>query len=215
MSDTPAIVFFDWDNTLCDTFPAIHDAYNHVLRTYGMDEWSVEKAKARIRKSGREAFPELFGDEWEKALAVYRGYYEETHPTSPLFDGVEELVGKLKAMGSKVGVISNKMPKLIKLNAEGAGVGGLFDVYVGAGEAAHDKPDPVMMKYALDKLGVNPAFEDIWYVGDTDIDMRFAANCGTKAVFVENTGYDSLEEMVNSYAPHRAYKTIRAFSDAL
>tara|TARA_R100001086_G_scaffold137349_1_gene71705 strand:- start:1375 stop:1527 length:153 start_codon:yes stop_codon:yes gene_type:complete len=38
----PRAVVFDWDNTLVDTWPIIHDALNHTFRAWGLREWTLE-----------------------------------------------------------------------------------------------------------------------------------------------------------------------------
>ena len=52
-----------------------------------------------------------------------------------------------------------------------------FGRMVGAGDAARDKPadDPVAL--ALDGSGIRPG-DDVWFVGDTDIDIDCAHNAG-------------------------------------
>ena len=67
----PAAIIFDWDNTLVDTWPVIHDSMNTTLKHLGYQLWSIEETKERVRRSLREAFPELFGDKWEIAREIF------------------------------------------------------------------------------------------------------------------------------------------------
>ncbi len=75
----PKAVIFDWDNTLVDTWPVIHAALNATLKEMGHAEWTFEQTKARVRKSMRDSFPELFGDKWEKAGEIYQAQYRGMH----------------------------------------------------------------------------------------------------------------------------------------
>jgi phosphoglycolate phosphatase len=61
----PRAVIFDWDNTLVNTWPIIHDALNKTFAEHSLPLWEFEKTKARVRKSMRDSFPEIFGDNWQ------------------------------------------------------------------------------------------------------------------------------------------------------
>ena len=63
----PRAVVFDWDNTLVDTWPVIHDSMNAALAAMGHAPWSFDETRERVRRSMREAFPEMFGARWEEA----------------------------------------------------------------------------------------------------------------------------------------------------
>ena len=76
---TPKAVLFDWDNTLVNTWPTIHRALNHCLREMGHEEWSLEKVKGNVKKSMRDAFPAMFGEQWEDAAQIYQTYYRQIH----------------------------------------------------------------------------------------------------------------------------------------
>ena len=58
----PRAFLFDWDNTLVDSWPIIHDALNVTLTAFGKEPWSLDETRSRVRKSMRDSFPKLFGD---------------------------------------------------------------------------------------------------------------------------------------------------------
>ena len=66
----PDAIFFDWDGTLVDSLPALNGYYNHVLAVYSKPAISIEEAKRNIRRSAREVFPEVFGDQADEALSL-------------------------------------------------------------------------------------------------------------------------------------------------
>lgn len=215
MTRAPAIVLFDWDNTLSDTFPALFKSYNWILAQYGKDPWDEAMAKARIRKVGHETFPGIFGDKWEEALDLYRSHYREHYPSSPIFDGTKEVLERLKEKGARLGVISNKLQLPLELGVEASGFKPLMDVVIGAVPERKGKPDPQPMEEALRMLGYDGPRDDVWYVGDTDVDMEFAKNSGAKAVFVEHVGLDKRDDIMARYAPHGAHLNLRDFLAAL
>ena len=71
MTLPPRAVLFDWDGTLVNSWPVIHESMNRTLETMGYPQWTFEETLQRVRKSLREAFPELFGDRWEAARDVF------------------------------------------------------------------------------------------------------------------------------------------------
>ena len=60
----PAALLFDWDNTLADTWPAIHHALAVTFRAMDREPWTLEETRARVRASARDSFPALFGSRW-------------------------------------------------------------------------------------------------------------------------------------------------------
>jgi phosphoglycolate phosphatase len=75
----PRAILFDWDNTLVDSWPTIIDALNVTLEAYGKTPWVMDEARARVRKSMRDSFPELFGDQWRQAGEVFYERYAAIH----------------------------------------------------------------------------------------------------------------------------------------
>lgn len=213
MTQHPAVVLFDWDNTISDTFAALCDSYNYILTRYGHSAKDAEWVKNNIRRAGHEAFPDLFGDKWEEALTEYRRYYNETHGISPVFDGVGDLLETLKRRGIPMGVISNKIDESLQRCVDEVGLRPYFSVVMGSVTGEAGKPDPSMMVKALKRIGYKDEPETVWYVGDTDIDMQFAANSLVRAVFVENAAFDTIGKIEDLYAPHRVYRSVREFSD--
>ena len=205
------IILFDWDNTLSDTFPALHDSYNHMLRHFGREEWDVTTAKANIRHVAHEYLPTLFGERWEEALDVYRTYYRSTHATSPAFEKATDLMVHLKSNGARLGIISNKNEAILQSAYELSPYKPYMDVVLGALAERPGKPDPMVMELALQQLGHEGPRENIWYVGDTDVDMEFARNAGVKSVFIENAGLDRMEDIQLSHKPDLAFKSLADF----
>jgi phosphoglycolate phosphatase len=79
-------------------------------------------------------------------------------------------------------VLSNKTGRILRLEADHLGWTRHFQRLVGAGDAQADKPDPIAMRFALEGSGFTGA--DVWYVGDTALDMECAARAGCTAVLL-------------------------------
>jgi phosphoglycolate phosphatase len=180
----PRAVVFDWDNTLVDTWPVIHAALNATLTQFGHAPWTPNETRARVRRSMRDSFPDLFGAQWEDAAAAFYTHFEAVHLDAlTVADGAEALLQALDGAGVPMAVVSNKQGRFLRKEAEALGWTPYFKRLVGASDAPRDKPapDPVLM--ALDAAGVS-ASPEVWFVGDADIDIACAHGAGLSGVLV-------------------------------
>ena len=60
----PRAILFDWDNTLVDSWPMIHEARNFVMAAMGQPLRSLADTKLSARLSLRDDFPRIFGERW-------------------------------------------------------------------------------------------------------------------------------------------------------
>jgi phosphoglycolate phosphatase len=198
----PRAILFDWDNTLVDTWATIHEALNFLMRAMEQPEWSLTETMVRTRLSLRDAFPPLFGERWEEARRIYLGRFREIHldRLSPL-PGREAMLQALAEEGMFLGVVSNKTGELLRREVAQLGWSDFFGSIVGAGDAPADKPAAEPVHLALSASGV-PAGADVWFVGDTAIDMECARNSGCVAVLLGEAA--APEEFVR-FAPHLSF----------
>lgn len=186
----PTAVLFDWDNTLVDTWPVIHEAMVATFEAMGHTPWTLDETKARVRKSMRDAFPELFGDKWEMAGDIYQKHYKANHlaKLKPLQQSLDVLK-RVKELGLFNGVVSNKKGPTLRLEVEHMGWGSLFDTVIGADDAQRDKPfaDPVHLAFKDSHFKPAP---NVWFVGDSDVDLECALNTGCTAILYGESAKD-------------------------
>jgi phosphoglycolate phosphatase len=183
-SPGPKAVLFDWDNTLVDSWPCIHKAMNQTLKAMDHPAWSFEETRARVGLSMRDAFPGLFGDRWEEARDVFYGAFRESHLDMLVeLDGARTMLETLAERGTYLGVVSNKTGSFLREEAEALGWTGLFGALVGAGDAKRDKPAPEPVFMALEPAALVPG-PDIWFVGDTHVDLSCAKASGCVAILL-------------------------------
>lgn len=180
----PAALLFDWDNTLVDSWDLLHRCMNATLSAMGHEPWSAAEVRERMRASLRDAFPALFGERWQDARSVYYESFERFHldHLRPL-PGAEELLRQARDAGLYLAVVSNKTGRYLRQEVAHLGWQDLFGTVVGAQDAPADKPDPVVVRMALEPSGL-AAGRHVWFVGDTDIDMRCAVNAGCHPVLI-------------------------------
>lgn len=186
----PRAIIFDWDNTLVDTWPVIHAAMVGTFRHMGHEPWTIEETKEKVRRSMRDAFPELFGERWEEAGKVYQQHYLGNHLQAlEALPQAEDVLKAIAAQGILCVLVSNKKGPTLRKEVENLGWGNYFYRVVGADDAARDKPhvDPVHM--ALEASGITPG-ADVWFVGDSDVDLECAENCGCTAILYGESARD-------------------------
>lgn len=185
---TPRAILWDWDNTLVDAWAGVQAGMNAALRAFAMPEWSVEEVRARARLSLRESFPSLFGAEWERARDLFYAEVRARH-----LELITPLAGIEAALAAAApwpqAVVSNKQGPILRAEAAHLGWNPHFGVLIGAGDATADKPSPAPLLMALDKLGIS-AGPDIWFIGDTGVDMQAARAAGCSAVLLGDASHD-------------------------
>jgi len=172
----PKAILFDWDNTLVDSWAIILDAMNFTLKKYNMKPWTLDETRQRVRKSMRNSFPQLFGEEWQQAADVFYSRFDEIHITmlNPL-EGAAEMLSELSERGLYLAVVSNKRGEYLRKEASHLGWDRHFSRLVGALDAKNDKPssDPVELALSDSK---HKRGGGVWFVGDADIDLECAIN---------------------------------------
>jgi phosphoglycolate phosphatase len=183
----PGAILFDWDNTLVDTWPVIHDALVVTFEAMGHPPWSLDETKERVRRSLRDSFPALFGGRWEEARRLYLETFTSIHlERLTALSDAETLLSSLAADGYYLAVVSNKTGPILRREAEHLGWTPYFRRLVGAGDADADKPDPAPVHAALAGSGIAPSAA--WFVGDTALDMECAEQAGCVPVLLGDPG---------------------------
>ncbi len=174
----PRAIIFDWDNTLVDSWGTIHDALNFLMVAMEKPPWTIAETRERVRLSLRDAFPAIFGDRWEEARQIYMDRFHAIHieRLTPL-PGREEMLRALAAEGIYLSLVSNKTGPVLRREVEHLGWTPLFGRIVGAGDCHADKPHSAPVELALQPSGIAPG-PDVWFVGDTAVDMQCALGAG-------------------------------------
>lgn len=184
----PSAILWDWDNTLVDAWAGVQAGMNAALGAFGLPEWSREEVRGRARLSLRDAFPAIFGAEWEHARDIFYTAVKARH-----LEVLTLLPGTLQALDAAAawpqGIVSNKQGGILRAEVAHLGWAPRFGAVIGAGDATADKPaaDPVLL--ALRQLGVAPG-RAVWFIGDTGVDMQAARAAGCSAVLLGDAAHD-------------------------
>ncbi len=184
----PKAIIFDWDNTLVDTWPLIQRAINSTMVAMNKEEWSLKKVKDTVHKSMRESFPEIFGDNWQKAGDIYRNSYRSIHLDElTLLPSALKLINKLCEKNILQMIVSNKIGVTLRKETKKLNLADKFFSIIGSMDADFDKPNRAPFDLALSASGLTEQ-DHIWFIGDTvaDIECAYDTNC-QPIIF----GYDS------------------------
>ena len=210
----PRALLFDWDNTLVDSWAAIRHALNVTLQAMGQDAWSIEETRARVRASVRDTFPRLFGARAAEATEIFYRTFEADHLENlrPRPGAQEMLEGLAEDRHLYLAVVSNKQGRLLRREARHLGWDRFFARLVGANDAARDKPAVEAVDLALEGAGL-AAGPQVWFVGDTDIDMLCARNAACLPVLLRRAAPGEGE--FGDAEPRLHLRSCAALSDAI
>ena len=180
----PRAVLWDWDNTLVDSWGVIADALNTTLVAMGQETWTLAQTRERVKASLRDSFPGMFGTRWREAEKIFYDRFQSRHMELLVaLPGAEALLAALAERGIYQGVVSNKRGPFLRKEADHLDWNRFFGRVVGAGDAVRDKPAPEPVLMALEGGPVRPG-ADVWFVGDTDLDMICARDSGCVPLLV-------------------------------
>ena len=180
-------VIFDLDGTLTDTLADLRNSVNYALSEYGVPERTTEEIRSFVGNGVRRliylSVPENTPDEIsEGCLLKFKKHYDanslvETKP----YDGIIEMLSKLKKHGIKTAVVTNKMYSAATDIVEHF-FGKLIDITVGQIDGVPQKPQPDGINKALESLELPK--EKAVYVGDSEVDCKTAKNAGLPCIGV-------------------------------
>lgn len=208
-------VIFDLDGTLLNTIGDLAAAANHVCLENGWPVRTEEEYKAMVGHGipnlvsrfspGNCQSPLLLA----ATLAKFSDYYgQHSMDRTVPYDGIPALLTELKGRGVRLAVHSNKADEFSQAIIRRY-FPETFDLVLGKRKGIPVKPAPAGVRYILDALGTEPA--SALYVGDSDVDIRTAANAGVASCAV-TWGFRS-RQVLEAERPGSLADTVEALRD--
>ncbi len=185
-------VLFDLDGTLADTAPDLARALNRLRALQGLAPLPPEVARPHTSAGARGLLAAGFGvspgDEGYAALrdSFLDFYAEGLCVETRLFDGIAELLARIRVLKLPWGIVTNKGKRFSKPLLRLLAVDHLAACIVSGDSTAHIKPHPAPLLLAASLLALPPA--DCIYVGDDLRDVQAARAAGMR-VAVAAWGY--------------------------
>ena len=215
---SPKVVLFDMDGVLYDSMPNHGVAWQRAMKEFGIhftleDSYATEGARGvdTIRKYAKAQLGKELSEEEAQQMYDVKAHYFHEMPEAKVFDGVVDLMQKIKASGLKIGIVtgSAQLP-LIERVTRDFGEFVTKDQITTAYDVKRGKPNPDPYLMGLKKAG-NYLPEEGIVVENAPLGVHagVAAGCYTVAI---NSGplpdATLLDEGANILFP-----TIREFAD--
>ena len=172
------LCIFDLDGTLLNTLDSIAYYVNDTMKHFGLPVIETEKirtfvgngAKNLISRSLRYNGSEL---DAEKVLSVYIEKYnsDALYLVKP-YEGIPELLSKLRENGVTLAVLSNKPHSSTSIMIDKIFGKDLFSVVRGPYNNEKVKPDPAV----ANEIAKGFEKENCFFIGDSDVDIKTGRN---------------------------------------
>ncbi len=178
---------FDLDGTLIESLRDLKESCNYALQKCNMPVRTLEEVRMfvgnGVKKLMERAVPDgLANPRFEEAYAIFRDHYlhHNLDHTAP-YPGIMDMLASLRDNHKEIAVVSNKF-----YTATQQLVQHFFSDYVsvaiGERENIRKKPAPDTVQEALRQL--HRPLSTAVYIGDSDVDIETAKNCGIPCISV-------------------------------
>ena len=195
-------LIFDLDGTLLNTLEDLWASVNYALAQNRYPLRSQQEVRSFLGNGvvvliGKSVPEGSSKEEVERVLSTFRPYYvaHAMDRTCP-YDGVLEMLGKLKRAGYKISIVSNKPDAAVQELYERF-FKNVVDVAIGERPEVRRKPAPDMVMKAMELLDSDTSHSV--YIGDSEVDMATARNSGLPCISV-SWGFRDRDFLVDSGA---------------
>ena len=196
-------IIFDFDGTLIDSLEDIAVCMNQVLEELNLPSHKLEDYKyfvgggisILVDNALHKDTSDKVKEEVTNRFKVV--YDQELHAKTRPYDGIYDLLDELKRLDFKIGILSNKPHEFTIEYAKN-----LFSKYEMKevhGQKSHiaKKPDPIAAIQIAKSFEV--PCEEVYFVGDTMVDMQTAVNAKMIGIGVL-WGFRDEEELISNGA---------------
>jgi len=223
-----AAVVWDLDGTLVDSAADIAASLNRLLAEQDLPALGDARIRGMIGEgvatlirrglAAHDVAPDEahLGELVQRFLVIYSQVATES---TRLFPGAREALKTLSDAGLRQAICTNKPEAIARQVLSGLEIASYFDAVVGGDSLPRNKPDPLPLRTALERLDASS--ERSLMVGDSAIDVKMAHAAGVNVVFV-TFGYgpeprephsadyliDALAELPGIVAAHSAGQAV-------
>lgn len=177
----PRALLFDWDNTLINSGNINLQAINAIFEHFKLPLMSWEDYNRRPPTPVRGYLEEhgLTPEEMDIAAKIFRDFLTQEKSLKSLlpFADAAHLLQWLFELQIPCGVVSNKEGAALRKEVGHLGWSRYFLEVIGSRDAHEDKPSAAPLLKALEHMQIE-AGHDVWFVGDSEIDMLCARRAG-------------------------------------
>lgn len=201
-------LLIDLDGTIIDSFEGVSRSFMYALKYYGIEVTDVKTLRPVIGPPLVESFQNLFGFDKEKALEAVEKYRERYTTVGvkehSLYDGVEDMLAKLKEAGYFISLATSKPEKFARVILKDLELDKYFDFITGATTDGRITTKEDVIENIIKTLNIENKSEMLM-IGDRKYDLVGAQYFGIDGAGVLY-GYGSEEEL-KKYNPVLLAKT--------
>lgn len=198
-------IIFDLDGTLIDSLKDIAISANLVLEEFNLPIHDIFEYKNFVGGGASvlvdNCVPKNSNEDLkEKVLNRFKEIYDQEHHlnTKP-YDGINEVLEQLTKQNIKIGILSNKPHYFTCKYVEEFFSNYNFLEVHGQKENIPKKPHPKVPLEIADSFNIEP--ENIFFVGDSDVDIKTAINSKMIPVGVK-WGFRGPRELIDNGAKY-------------
>lgn len=191
------LAIFDLDGTILYTLEDLKNSLNYALAARDYPPRTLEEVRRFVGNGvrmlvERGAPAGTAPAELDQLYEIFhRHYHQHDLDTTRPYEGVPELLEKLRADGLRLAVVSNKVDYGVKDLCRRF-YPGVFDAALGERPGVAKKPAPDLVNAVLEELGISR--EKAVYIGDSEVDIQTARNAGMDEIVV-SWGFRTAEEL--------------------
>ena len=173
------LLIFDLDGTLCDTKDDIALSVNLTLKDIHLPEKRNEEiygyVGSGVRRLLQQAVGEESGPHFTRAMEVFRNHYlNHLLDRTNLYPGIDTVLNHFGE--KKKAVVTNKPQIYADRILSGLHLTRFFDLIIGGDNGHPLKPDPQMLNFVIDQLGIKKSRAVM--IGDGLNDISSARSAG-------------------------------------
>lgn len=198
------LVIFDLDGTLVNSIEDIADAANKVLKDNGLRTFEISEYYSFIGNGARTLITQVLDKEnqsdenIDRLLMAFSKYYSENVCNkTKAYDGIKDVLTKLKSNGIKLAVASNKPHEHTECIVKKIFGENTFDYITGNKAGLPHKPDPYIINVIMKLFNVSS--NEVVLIGDSDVDIKAGKNASVMTIGCK-WGFRTEKELIKAGA---------------
>ena len=169
-------IIYDIDGTLLNTVDMNMYPLIRIIKEELGEDWTFEQVVPFTAQPGRKTLADLGIRDVETVYARWVRYVNEYELGAVAFDGIPELLQRVRDLGVIQAVASSKHLRQYGIDMVRQGYDRFMSTAVLCEDTKKHKPDPEPLNLCLQRLGLTAA--EAIYIGDARSDMIAAHNAG-------------------------------------
>jgi HAD superfamily hydrolase (TIGR01509 family) len=190
------LVIYDLDGVLIDSNKAILESFRRTMEEVGAPfkpDMILDRIGFSLHQIFLDTMPEEYHCRLEELRQIYIKHFQSLNiKYTRLLPEVAETLAEVKSRGFMQALATNKTVTEAQRILFELGVSEYFDLMAGFMTVEKPKPEPDMILYALEKLGVAPV--EAVFVDDTNVGLTAGIRAGVQTIGI-TTGNNTLEQI--------------------